>query len=68
MNAAPARKPDFAPRLYTMQEQRERLEEISGEFARDNAEASDALLDLLTEDAIREWRLLDATFWQRVKF
>jgi len=50
------------------QEQRERLEEVSRLYARETAASSDALLDSLTEAAIRELKLQDATFWQRVKF
>jgi len=61
-------KAAFVPRNYTAQEQRDRFDEISGEFAAEDAEASDAMLDLLTGDAIKEWRMQDATFWQRVKF
>jgi hypothetical protein len=68
MSGSPAKKTDFAPRTYTMEEQRDRFDEISGEFAAEDQEASDALLDLLTGDAIKERRLQDATFWQRVKF
>ena len=68
MSGSPAKKTEFAPRAYTTQEQRDRFDEISAEFAAEDPEASDALLDLLTGDAIKERRLQDATFWQRVKF
>jgi hypothetical protein len=68
MSGSLARKTEFVPRLYTAQEQRDHFDEISGEFAGEDAEASDAMLDQLTGDAIKEWRLQDATFWQRVKF
>ena len=68
MNGSPARKTAFIPRAYTAQEQRDRFDEISGEFAGGDAETSDAMLDQLTGDAIKERRMQDATFWQRVKF
>jgi len=68
MTGSAARKTDLLYRSYTSQEQRDRFDEISSEFASGDAEASDAMLDLLTGDAIKEWRLQDATFWQRVKF
>ena len=68
MTSSPARKHAFTHGVYTAREHGERLDEISGEFAREPAEASDTLLDLLTGDAIRERRLQDATFLQRVKF
>lgn len=67
MTGSPART-DFTSRSLTAQEQRDRFEEVSIEFAGGDAEASDAMLDLLTGDAIKEWRMQDATFWQRVKF
>ena len=47
---------------------RKRFDEISEEFARDSAEISDTLLDSLTDEAIRQLRLQEATFWQRVKY
>lgn len=68
MNGSSARTTAFVPRTYTAQEQRDRFDEISGEFASGDAEMSDAMLDQLTGDAIKERRLQDATFWQRVKF
>ncbi|CUS45862.1 MAG: hypothetical protein V4610_25090 [Pseudomonadota bacterium] len=67
MTGSPART-DFTSLSLTAQEQRDRFEEVSVEFASGDAEASDAMLDLLTGDAIKEWRMQDATFWQRVKF
>jgi hypothetical protein len=47
---------------------RERLEVVSRAYARENEASSDALLDSLTDAAIRSLKLQDATFWQRVKF
>jgi len=49
-------------------EQRERLEEVSRLYARENEAASEAQLDSLTDAAIQARKLQDATFWQRVKF
>ena len=63
-----ARKIDVPDVPFTDQEERERLEEVSTQFAREPAERSDDLLDSLTGAAIKERRLQDATFWQRVKF
>jgi len=68
MSGSPHKKTEVPPRAYTMEEQRDRFDELSAELAAGDAEASDALLDLLTGDAIKERRLQDATFWQRVKF
>jgi hypothetical protein len=68
MTSSPARDHGFTHGIYTALAHGERLDEISGEFALEPAETSDALLDLLTGDAIRERRLQDATFLQRVKF
>jgi hypothetical protein len=68
MSGSAARKIDVMPRAYSAQEQHDRFDEICGEFAGEDEEESDALLDLLTGDAIKERRLQDATFWQRVKF
>ena len=52
----------------SFEEDRKRFDEIPSEFARDSAEVSDTVLDLLTDDAIRQLRLQEATFWQRVKY
>ncbi len=44
------------------------LERLARQFAalpRDDAEAA---IDLQVGTAIRQWRVSDATFWQRVKF
>lgn len=44
------------------------LEELAASFAlRDRAE-SEELIESFCCEAIRQWRLKDATFWQRVKF
>ena len=64
----PIRKPTTTSRSHTVLEQRERLEEIAVAYAAEPLVASEAELDLLTSEAIGEWRLQDATFWQRVKF
>jgi hypothetical protein len=63
-----ARKFDVPEAPLTEQDERDRLEEVSIQFAREPAERSDELLDSLTGEAIKERRLQDATFWQRVKF
>lgn len=44
------------------------VEELAIEFARRDAAAAEALIEVLVTQAIRQWRLDDATFWQRVKF
>lgn len=68
MSGSPAGKGDVTPGADGPEEQRERFHELSDQFAGQDEEASDAMLDMLTGDAIKEWRLQDATFWQRVKF
>jgi len=68
MSSSSAKNADFTQRAYTIDEQRDRFDALSAELAAEDAEASDALLDLLSGDAIKERRLQDATFWQRVKF
>jgi hypothetical protein len=47
---------------------RDRLEEVSRLYALEAEAASDAQLDSLTDVAIKDRKLQDATFWQRVKF
>ena len=44
------------------------VEELAREFAKQDAASSEALIEMLATQAIRQWRLDDATFWQRVKF
>lgn len=44
------------------------VEELAREFAKQDATSSEALIEMLATQAIRQWRLDDATFWQRVKF
>ncbi len=44
------------------------VEELAREFAKQDATTSEALIETLATQAIRQWRLDDATFWQRVKF
>lgn len=68
MSGSAVRDMELVPGSDSVEGQRERFDEIAGEFARDHADVSDALLDLLTGDAIKQWRLQDATFWQRIKF
>ena len=55
-------------KLTTGPSSRERLEVVSRAYARETEASSDALLDSLTDAAIKELKLQDATFWQRVKF
>jgi hypothetical protein len=55
-------------KLTTGPASRERLEVVSRAYARESQASSDALLDSLTDAAIRALKLQDATFWQRVKF
>ena len=64
----PIHKPKIPPRSHTVLEQRERLEEVAVAYAAEPLVASEEELDSLTNEAIGEWRLQDATFWQRVKF
>ena len=47
---------------------RDRLEEVSRLYALETEARSDAQLDSLTSVAIKDRKLQDATFWQRVKF
>lgn len=42
--------------------------ELAREFARQDPVTSEALIASLVTQAIQQWRLDDATFWQRVKF
>lgn len=44
------------------------VEDLAIEFARQDAKTSEALIESLVTQAIRSWRLDDATFWQRVKY
>lgn len=44
------------------------VEDLAREFAKQDAASSEALIETLATQAIRQWRLDDATFWQRVKF
>jgi hypothetical protein len=64
----PIHKPKITPRSHTVLDQRERLEEIAIAYAAEPLVDSEEELDSLTNEAIGEWRLQDATFWQRVKF
>ncbi len=44
------------------------VEDLARAFADQDAKASEALIETLVTQAVRQWRLDDATFWQRVKF
>jgi len=44
------------------------VEDLARAFAAQDAATSEALIETLATQAIRQWRLDDATFWQRVKF
>ncbi len=44
------------------------VEELAREFAQHDAVTSEALIASMVTQAIQQWRLDDATFWQRVKF
>lgn len=44
------------------------VEELAREFACQDAVTSEALIASLVTQAVQQWRLDDATFWQRVKF
>jgi hypothetical protein len=44
------------------------VEDLAREFAKQDAAVSETLIEKLATQAIRQWRLDDATFWQRVKF
>lgn len=44
------------------------LERLATEFATMDAVAAETLIDSLAAQAIAQWRLADATSWQRVKF
>lgn len=58
MPAFPARPPSPPPGL----------EPVAQRFAAIEREEAEAAIDAQVATAIREWRLSDATFWQRVKF
>jgi hypothetical protein len=44
------------------------LEELAASFALRDRQESEELIESFCCEAIRQWRLKDATFWQRVKF
>lgn len=44
------------------------VEEFALALALHDAAAGELLIEMLVGEAIRQWRLDDATFWQRVKF
>lgn len=44
------------------------LDEYAAAFALRSVGETDALIEALSSEAIRQWRLADATFWQRVRF
>ena len=43
-------------------------EDVALTFAQHDADTAEALIAVLVTQAVRQWRLDDATFWQRVKF
>lgn len=44
------------------------VEEFALALALHDAAVGELLIEMLVGEAIRQWRLDDATFWQRVKF
>lgn len=44
------------------------LDELAAAFALRSVGEADQLIEALSSEAIRQWRLNDAMFWQRVKF
>lgn len=44
------------------------LEPLARRFAAMAQDEAEAAIDIQVADAIREWRISDATFWQRIKF
>lgn len=44
------------------------LDELAAAFALRPAVEAEELIESFCADAVRQWRLHDATFWQRVKF
>ncbi|WP_380783174.1 hypothetical protein [Sphingomonas sp. R86520] len=59
-------QPMILPRDFT--DHGPSVEDLAREFAKQDVAASEALIEKLATQAIRQWRLDDATFWQRVKF
>lgn len=69
--AEPAPLPDLPMRALLYELERRRSPDLAlfgADFARQPAHNADALLELLIEQALGQWRPADATFWQRVKF
>lgn len=44
------------------------LDELAAAFALRPAVEAEAVIESFCAEAVRQWRLHDATFWQRVKF
>jgi hypothetical protein len=44
------------------------LEVIARRFAAMERDAAEIMIDAQVATAIREWRISDATFWQRIRF
>ncbi|GAA0658516.1 hypothetical protein FHT00_002108 [Sphingomonas insulae] len=44
------------------------LEPLARRFAAMTQDDAEAAIDIQVANAIREWRISDATFWQRIKF
>ena len=57
-----------AMRTPALHEQAAALEQLAASFALNDQAESEILIASFCTEAIRQWRLSDATFWQRVKF
>lgn len=57
-----------AMRTPALHEQAAALEQLAASFALNDQAESEILIASFCTEAIRQWRLNDATFWQRVKF
>lgn len=57
-----------AMRTPALHEQAAALEQLAASFALNDQTESETLITAFCTEAIRQWRLNDATFWQRVKF
>lgn len=44
------------------------LDELAASFALRPVDEAEELIESFCAEAVRQWRLQDATFWQRVKF
>ncbi|KQS03810.1 hypothetical protein ASG11_05765 [Sphingomonas sp. Leaf357] len=57
-----------AMRTPALHEQAAALDQFAASFALNDQVESELLITAFCTEAIRQWRLNDATFWQRVKF